>query len=82
MLKHLEQHGTKDTQDHSALVVFLFFPTKNITTTEGGMLTTNDKKRYEEIKRLIAHGINKDKRNFIGIESQIYQVIILDCPII
>ena len=28
------------------------------------MLTTNDKKRYEEIKRLIAHGINKDKKKF------------------
>ena len=43
---------------------FSFFPTKNITTTEGGMLTTNDKKRYEEIKKLIAHGINKDKKKF------------------
>ena len=44
--------------------LFFFFPTKNITTTEGGMLTTNDKKRYEEIKKLIAHGINKDKKKF------------------
>ena len=25
---------------------FSFFPTKNITTTEGGMLTTNNKKSY------------------------------------
>ena len=28
---------------------FSFFPTKNITTTEGGMLTTNNKKRYFKI---------------------------------
>ncbi len=41
---------------------FSFFPTKNITTTEGGMLTTNDKNKYKEVKKLIAHGINKDKK--------------------
>ncbi len=39
---------------------FSFFPTKNITTTEGGMLTTNSKSKYEKIKRIIAHGINKN----------------------
>ena len=43
---------------------FSFFPTKNITTTEGGMLTTNNKKYYLEIKKLIAHGINKDRKKF------------------
>jgi perosamine synthetase len=44
---------------------FSFFPTKNITTTEGGMLTTNDKKVYHYVKKLIAHGIDKDvKSNF------------------
>jgi len=43
---------------------FSFFPTKNITTTEGGMLTTNSKKRYLEIKKIIAHGINKDKKKY------------------
>ena len=43
---------------------FSFFPTKNITTTEGGMLTTNNKKRYFEVKKLIAHGINKNKKKY------------------
>lgn len=43
---------------------FSFFPTKNITTTEGGMLTTNNKKKYIEIKKLIAHGINKSKKKY------------------
>ena len=37
---------------------FSFFPTKNITTTEGGMLTTNSKGHYQKIK-IIAHGIDK-----------------------
>ena len=41
---------------------FSFFPTKNITTCEGGMLTTNSIERYIEIKKLIAHGINKSKK--------------------
>jgi len=40
---------------------FSFFPTKNITTTEGGMLTTSDKNLYEYSKKLIAHGIDKKK---------------------
>ena len=44
---------------------FSFFPTKNITTTEGGMLTTNDKKIYDYVKKLIAHGIDKNiKKKF------------------
>ena len=38
---------------------FSFFPTKNITTTEGGMLTTNSKKEFDHVKKLIAHGIDK-----------------------
>ena len=44
---------------------FSFFPTKNITTSEGGMLTTNSYNKYVEIKKMIAHGINKKiKKNF------------------
>lgn len=41
---------------------FSFFPTKNITTTEGGMLTMNDKKTYQKAQKIIAHGIDKSKR--------------------
>lgn len=38
---------------------FSFFPTKNLTTGEGGMITTNDKNLIEKIKTLIGHGIPK-----------------------
>ncbi len=41
---------------------FSFFPTKNITTTEGGMLTTNNKEHYHKIKKIIAHGIDHKKK--------------------
>jgi len=41
---------------------FSFFPTKNITTTEGGMLTTNNKEHFFKIKKIIAHGIDHKKK--------------------
>jgi perosamine synthetase len=43
---------------------FSFFPTKNITTAEGGMFTTNDKSLADRAKAMISHGIIKsDKKN-------------------
>lgn len=36
---------------------FSFYPTKNITTGEGGMITTNDEELVEKIAALKAHGI-------------------------
>ena len=39
---------------------FSFYPTKQITTGEGGMLITNSKKIYSEIKKIKAFGIDKD----------------------
>jgi len=38
---------------------FSFFPTKNMTTGEGGMITTNDKDLAVKISALIGHGIIK-----------------------
>ena len=38
---------------------FSFFPTKNLTTGEGGMVTTNNKDLIQEIKTFIGHGIPK-----------------------
>lgn len=40
---------------------FSFFPTKNITTAEGGMITTNDSRLAGKVSALRAHGIIKDK---------------------
>jgi perosamine synthetase len=36
--------------------IFSFFPNKNITTGEGGMITTNDLKLAEKIKKMRNHG--------------------------
>lgn len=38
---------------------FSFYPTKNLTTGEGGMLTTNDGELAKKVKTLLAHGIDK-----------------------
>jgi len=42
---------------------FSFYPTKNITTFEGGMVITNSKKISEAIKALRNHGITKSYKD-------------------
>lgn len=44
----------------SPLTAFSFYPTKSITTGEGGMLTTDDDELEERIRILSLHGISKD----------------------
>jgi dTDP-4-amino-4,6-dideoxygalactose transaminase len=39
---------------------FSFYATKNLTTAEGGMLTTNDKALYEKALAMSLHGLSKD----------------------
>ncbi|KYC45166.1 MAG: Aspartate aminotransferase [Candidatus Methanofastidiosum methylothiophilum] len=38
---------------------FSFYPTKNMTTSEGGMITTNNKLLYEKAKKIRNHGQEK-----------------------
>ncbi|MFQ5687114.1 MAG: DegT/DnrJ/EryC1/StrS family aminotransferase [Candidatus Scalindua sp.] len=42
------------------MAVFSFHPIKNITTGEGGMITTHDKETYERLRLLRFHGVDKD----------------------
>jgi UDP-4-amino-4,6-dideoxy-N-acetyl-beta-L-altrosamine transaminase len=44
----------------SNLTVFSFHPVKNMTTAEGGMVTTNDNDLYEKLLMFRTHGISKD----------------------
>jgi dTDP-4-amino-4,6-dideoxygalactose transaminase len=39
---------------------FSFYPTKNITTGDGGMVITRDKRLYQRVKTLSLHGISAD----------------------
>lgn len=50
--KHVGNYGLSGS--------FSFYPTKQITTGEGGMVITNNKKVFNKIKKLKAFGIDKD----------------------
>jgi len=52
---------------------FSFFPTKNITTGEGGMVTTNDKKLWQKIKALAGHGISKTTSQRLRVKKPWYR---------
>ncbi|MFQ5877223.1 MAG: DegT/DnrJ/EryC1/StrS family aminotransferase [Acidobacteriota bacterium] len=44
----------------SEMTCFSFYATKNLTTGEGGMLTTDDGARAERVRRLSLHGLTRD----------------------
>ena len=44
---------------HSRAAILSFHPVKNITTGEGGAITTNDEKLYRRLLRLRNHGIER-----------------------
>lgn len=49
---------------HSHITTFSFHPVKTITTGEGGMILTNDKKIAEKCRLLRSHGITRDPKQF------------------
>ncbi len=55
-----QAHGTKykgqDVGSFGDLVCYSFYPTKNMTTGEGGMITTNESDLDEKIRLLREHG--------------------------
>ena len=54
--------------DYSVTPEFFFYPVKHITSAEGGMVITNNKKLAEKIKSVKAFGVDKNynQRNFPG----------------
>jgi UDP-4-amino-4-deoxy-L-arabinose-oxoglutarate aminotransferase len=54
------QYKGRETGSESYTAVFSFHPIKNITTGEGGVVTTRDDKLAERMKRLRWHGVGKD----------------------
>ena len=60
----------------SAAVAYSFYATKNLTTGEGGMVTTNREDLFHRMKSLALHGINKDAWNrYAEKGSWFYQVL-------
>ncbi len=56
----------------SDMTIFSFHPVKHITTGEGGMITTNNKKYYERLKLFRTHGIIKDKDKLLKYDGSWY----------
>jgi len=57
---------------------FSFYPTKNMTTGEGGMVTTNDEELMNKYKIWSLHGISKDAWKRYSAEGSWYYEVV--CP--
>lgn len=53
---HGAEYGGKKVGTFGKVSIFSFYPTKNITCGEGGMIVTDDEKIYEKLKSIINHG--------------------------
>jgi dTDP-4-amino-4,6-dideoxygalactose transaminase len=61
---------------HGNLVAFSFYPNKNITSIEGGMVTTDDDALAEEMRLLRMHGLSSDAwRRFSAKEIVVSEAI-------
>lgn len=64
---------------HSSITVFSFHPVKIMTTGEGGLVLTNDKRLWEKVCLLRAHGSTRDPDQMTGESdgSWYYEQILL-----
>lgn len=61
---------------HSKATVFSFYATKNMTTGEGGMITTDDDRLAERMQILSLHGMTRDAwKRYSATSSWYYDVI-------
>lgn len=56
----------------SDLTIFSFHPVKNITTAEGGMVTTNNNELNDKLLMFRTHGISRDAVKRFGKEGDFY----------
>ena len=63
--------------EYSDITVFSFHPVKIITTAEGGLATTNDKKLYERMQLYRNHGVTREQKLMTKktVEEWYYQQI-------
>jgi len=66
----------KDYPGLTRLSVFSFYATKNMTTGEGGMITTTDANLAESIRILTLHGMSRDAwKRYTSAGSWYYEVV-------
>jgi dTDP-4-amino-4,6-dideoxygalactose transaminase len=68
--------GTPIGAGRSDAVVFSFYATKNLTTGEGGMVTTNSEALSERMRISCLHGISRDAWNRYAEEGTWYYEIV------
>ena len=56
-------HNSKHVGTLGDAGCFSFYPTKNITTAEGGMVITNSKKIAEKVRQLRSHGMSRSLKS-------------------
>jgi len=62
----------KKISNISDLTIFSFHPVKNITTAEGGMVTTNNDELNDKLLMFRTHGISRDTMKRFGREGDFY----------
>ncbi len=59
------------------MTAFSFHPVKHLTTGEGGMVTTNDARLAETLRRFRNHGISSDARSRQAAGHWFYEMVLL-----
>ncbi len=59
------------------MTVFSFHPVKHVTTGEGGMVTTNDPRLAEALRRFRNHGISSEARERQAAGQWFYEMVFL-----
>jgi perosamine synthetase len=71
------EYGGQRVGGIADMTVFSFHPVKHITTGEGGMVTTNDPKLAEVLRRFRNHGISTDARQRQSAGQWNYEMVLL-----
>ena len=62
--------------NHGNTVAFSFYATKNMTTGEGGMITTSDAEAAAKMRRLALHGMSRDAwKRYTQTGSWYYEIL-------
>jgi dTDP-4-amino-4,6-dideoxygalactose transaminase len=71
------EYKGKRVGSHGNAAIYSFHPIKDITTGEGGMLTTNDDKLAARVKLFKFHGVSRDAWKAYGAAANIHYDTVL-----
>ncbi len=73
---HGARYKGQDVGSFADAVCYSFYPSKNMTTAEGGMVATNDAALYEKCRLLRSHGqVGKYEHLFLGFNYRLTDVM-------